>query len=58
VHTLLRVGIFLTPAFVLFCGCGPSGVKAPAALSYSTASAVYIKGVQITPEALSAERPR
>jgi DNA-binding beta-propeller fold protein YncE len=49
VRTLQRVGIFLTPAFVLFCGCGGVGVKAPTTLSYTTAMAVYTKGVQITP---------
>ena len=46
---LQRVGIFLTPVFVLFCGCGGVGVKAPTTLSYTTAIAVYTKGVQITP---------
>ena len=28
---LSRVGIFLTPAFVLFCGCGHNDVTAPSA---------------------------
>jgi DNA-binding beta-propeller fold protein YncE len=50
VRTLQRVGIFLTPAFVLFCGCGGIGVTAPATLSYTTAMAVYTRGVQITPD--------
>jgi len=31
VRILSRVGIFLTPAFVLFCGCGHNGVTAPSA---------------------------
>jgi hypothetical protein len=50
VRTLQRVGIFLTPAFVLFCGCGGIDVTAPTTLSYTTAMAVYTKGVQITPD--------
>jgi hypothetical protein len=50
VRVLQRVGIFLTSAFVLFCGCGHNGVKAPTALNYTTATAVYTKGVQITPD--------
>ncbi|MDR3726340.1 MAG: putative Ig domain-containing protein [Terracidiphilus sp.] len=41
----------LTAGLVLLCGCGNHGssVKAPAALSYTTATAVYTKGSQITP---------
>ena len=44
------LGLSLSAVFVLLCGCGQSSLKAPAALSYSTATAVYTKGVQITPD--------
>jgi hypothetical protein len=40
----------LTAGFVLFCGCGGNGVKAPSALSYTTITSVYTKGVQIAPD--------
>jgi hypothetical protein len=53
VRTLQRVGVFLIPAVVLFCGCGHNGVKAPTTLSYTTATAVYTRGVQITPDSLT-----
>src|SRR5271157_3849558 len=48
------LGLFLTAVSLLFCGCGggPSAVIAPqppSALSYTTATAVYIKGTAITP---------
>lgn len=39
-----------TAVFVLLCGCGNNGVKAPSALSYTTSAAVYTKGVAITPD--------
>ena len=42
--------LFLSAVLVLLCGCGNNGVKAPATLSYSTATPVYTKGVQITPD--------
>jgi len=41
----------LTAVFVLLCGCDGSGVKVPSALSYTTSTAVYTKGTQITPDA-------
>ena len=50
VRTLSKVGVFLTPAFALFSGCGHNGVKPPTTLSYTTATAVYTKGVLITPD--------
>ena len=48
------LGLILTAVFLLFCGCGggPSPVitvQPPSALSYTTATAVYIKGTAITP---------
>src|SRR5208337_1695671 len=48
------LGLILTAVSLLFCGCGggPSAVIAPqppSALSYTTATAVYIKGTAITP---------
>jgi hypothetical protein len=45
-------GLFcsLTAVFVLLCGCDGSGVKAPSALSYTTSTAVFTKGVAITPD--------
>ena len=46
---LQTLGLSLSAALVFLCGCGHS-VKAPAALSYSTDTAVYIKDVQITPD--------
>jgi len=42
------LGLSLIGVLVLSCGCG-QGTKAPSALSYSTATAVYTKGVQIAP---------
>ena len=47
-------GLILTLALLLLCGCGggPSAVitpQPPSALSYTTATAVYIKGTAITP---------
>ena len=48
------LGLILTAVFLLFCGCGggPTSVitpQPPSALSYTTATAVYIKGTAITP---------
>jgi feruloyl esterase len=48
------LGLILTAVSLLFCGCGggPSAVvspQPPSALSYTTATAVYIKGTAITP---------
>jgi uncharacterized repeat protein (TIGR01451 family) len=48
------LGLILTAVFLLFCGCGggPSAVispQPPSGLSYTTATAVYIKGTAITP---------
>jgi feruloyl esterase len=48
------LGLILTAVSTLFCGCGggPSAVitpQPPSALSYTTATAVYIKGTAITP---------
>jgi len=48
------LGLILTAVCLLFCGCGggPSAVvspQPPSALSYTTATAVYIKGTAITP---------
>ena len=48
------LGLILTAVSLLFCGCGggPSAVitpQPPSALSYITATAVYIKGTAITP---------
>jgi feruloyl esterase len=44
------LGLCLIGVFVFSCGCGQSTrVKAPSALSYTTATAVYTKGVQIAP---------
>ena len=48
------LGLILTLALLLLCGCGggPSAVitpQPPSALSYITATAVYIKGTAITP---------
>ena len=42
------LGLSLTGVLVFSCGCGQS-TKAPSALSYSTATAVYTKGVPIAP---------
>ena len=44
-----RLGYTLTAGLVLLFGCGHNGVQAPSALSYATGTAVYTKGVQITP---------
>ena len=49
-RSLQALGLSLSAAFVLFCGCGHSGIKAPTALSYTTTTAVYTKGLQITPD--------
>jgi DNA-binding beta-propeller fold protein YncE len=48
------LGLILTAALLLFCGCGGgsssvSPIQPPSALSYTTATAVYIKGTAITP---------
>ena len=45
------LGISLTAVLVLLSGCGNNrgSLQAPSALSYSTATAVYTKGVQIAP---------
>ena len=47
------LGLILTLALLLLCGCGggPSAVSVqpPSALSYTTATAVYIRGTAITP---------
>jgi DNA-binding beta-propeller fold protein YncE len=52
--SLLILSLSLTALFLLFCGCGggssPSPVvQPPSGLSYTTATAVYIKGTAITP---------
>ena len=51
--SLLILSLSLTAVFLLFCGCGggpsPVSVQPPSALSYTTATAVYIKGTAITP---------
>jgi hypothetical protein len=44
-----RLGFTLTAGLVLLCGCDHKGVQAPSALSYTTSTAVYTKGVQIAP---------
>jgi hypothetical protein len=44
-----RLGFALTAGLVLLCGCDHNGVNAPSSLSYTTSTAVYTKGVQITP---------
>ena len=47
------LGLILTAVSLLFCGCGdghsPVSVQPPSALSYTTATAVYINGTGITP---------
>jgi hypothetical protein len=48
-----RLGLTLTAGLVLLCGCEHKGVQAPSALSYTTGTAVYTKGVQITPSSLT-----
>jgi hypothetical protein len=40
----------MTALAAFVCGCGHNGVNAPSSLSYTTATAVYTKGVQITPD--------
>jgi DNA-binding beta-propeller fold protein YncE len=52
--SLLILSLSLTALFLLFCGCGGGGTSAvsiqpPSALSYTTSTAVYIKGTAITP---------
>jgi hypothetical protein len=52
-RSIQGLGLILTAVFLLFCGCGggPSvmSIQPPSALSYTTATAVYIKGTAITP---------
>jgi DNA-binding beta-propeller fold protein YncE len=51
------LGLILTAVSLLFCGCGggpsPVAVQPPSALSYTAATAVYIKGTAITPNSPS-----
>lgn len=49
------LGLSLATIMVLLCGCGNHGgsPKAPAVLSYSAGTAVFTKGVGITPDAPS-----
>jgi DNA-binding beta-propeller fold protein YncE len=45
-----RFGYTLTAGLVLLCGCQHNSVIAPSSLSYTTNTAVYTIGVQITPD--------
>ena len=47
-----RLGLSLATAFLFLCGCGNNGsnVKAPTGLTYSAGTAVYTKGVTVTPD--------
>jgi DNA-binding beta-propeller fold protein YncE len=49
-RSLHALAFSLTASFIFLCGCGDSGVKAPAALSYTAGSLVSTKGVAITPD--------
>jgi hypothetical protein len=44
------LGLSLIAVCALLCGCGHGGVKAPATLSYTTATAIYTMGVAIAPD--------
>jgi DNA-binding beta-propeller fold protein YncE len=46
------LALSLGTTFLFFCGCGSNGgsAKAPTALSYSASTAVFTKGVAITPD--------
>ena len=48
-RSLQRVLCSLTAGLVLLCGCDHNGIRTPSALSYATSTAVYTKGMAITP---------
>ena len=47
-----RLGLSLATAFLFLCGCGNHGsnVQAPTGLTYGAGTAVYTKGVTVTPD--------
>jgi DNA-binding beta-propeller fold protein YncE len=46
------LGLFLVTGLFIFCGCGGNGgsARTPAVINYSISTAVYTKGVAITPD--------